>query len=40
MHGAAVVESIGMGGKSIGSEVAAAVTHNSDSQWYFVEAPG
>ena len=41
MHGAAVVESlIAMGGQSIGSEVAAAVTHNSDSQWYLVEAPG
>ena len=29
---AAAVESIAMDGKSIGSEVAAAVTHNSESQ--------
>ena len=29
---AAAVESIAMDGQSIGSEVAAAVTHNSDSQ--------
>ena len=32
IHGAAAVESIAMGGQSIGSKVAAAVTHNSDSQ--------
>ena len=32
LHGAAAVESIAMDGQSIGSEVAAAVTHNSDSQ--------
>ena len=32
LHGAAAVESIAMDGLSIGSEVAAAVTHNSDSQ--------
>ena len=31
-HGAAAVESIAMDGKSIGSKVAAAFTHNSDSQ--------
>ena len=30
--GAAAVESIAMDGQSIGSKVAAAVTHNSDSQ--------
>ena len=33
IHGAAAVaESIAMDGQSIGSKVAAAVTHNSDSQ--------
>ena len=32
LHGAAAVGSIAMDGQSIGSEVAAAVTHNSDSQ--------
>ena len=32
LHGAAAVRSIAMDGQSIGSEVAAAVTHNSDSQ--------
>ena len=32
VHGAAAVESIAMDGQSIGSKVAAAVTHNSDSQ--------
>ena len=32
MYGAAAVESIAMDGQSIGSKVAAAVTHNSDSQ--------
>ena len=32
IHGAAAVESIAMDGRSIGSKVAAAVTHNSDSQ--------
>ena len=32
LHGAVAVESIAMDGQSIGSEVAAAVTHNSDSQ--------
>ena len=31
-YGAAAVESIAMDGQSIGSKVAAAVTHNSDSQ--------
>ena len=30
--GAAAVESIATDGQSIGNEVAAAVTHNSDSQ--------
>ena len=30
LHGAAAVESIAMDGQSIGSEVATAVTHNSD----------
>ena len=30
--GAAAVESIAMDGQTIGSKVAAAVTHNSDSQ--------
>ena len=30
IHGAAAVESIAMDGQSIASEVAAAVTHNSD----------
>ena len=32
IHGAAAVESIAMDGQSIRSKVAAAVTHNSDSQ--------
>ena len=32
LHGAAAVESIAMDGQSIGSEAAAAVTHNSVSQ--------
>ena len=32
IHGAAVVVSITMDRQSIGSKVAAAVTHNSDSQ--------
>ena len=32
IHGAAAVESIAMDGQSIGSKVAAAVTHKSDSQ--------
>ena len=32
LHGAAAVESIVMDGQSIRSEVAAVVTHNSDSQ--------
>ena len=32
IHGAAAVESIAMDGQSIGSKVAAAVIHNSDSQ--------
>ena len=32
IHGAAAVESIAMDQQSIGSKVAAAVTHNSDSQ--------
>ena len=32
IHGAATVESIAMDGQSIGSKVAAEVTHNSDSQ--------
>ena len=32
IHGAAVIESIAMDERSIGSKVAAAVTHNSDSQ--------
>ena len=32
IHGAAAVESIAMDGQSIGSQVAAVVTHNSDSQ--------
>ena len=32
IHGAAAVQSIAMDGQSIGSKVAAAVTHNSDSQ--------
>ena len=32
IYGAAAVESIAMDGQSIGSKVAAAVTHNSDSQ--------
>ena len=32
IHGAAAVESIAMDGQSVGSKVAAAVTHNSDSQ--------
>ena len=32
IHVAAAVESIAMDGKSIGSKVAAEVTHNSDSQ--------
>ena len=32
IHGAAAVESIAIDGQSIGSKVAAAVTHNSDSQ--------
>ena len=32
IHGAAAFESIAMDGQSIGSKVAAAVTHNSDSQ--------
>ena len=31
IHGAAAVESIAMDGQSIASEVAAAVTHNSDT---------
>ena len=31
LYGAAAVESIVMDGQSIGSEVAAVVTHNSDS---------
>ena len=33
LHGAAAVESIAMDGQSIGSKAAAAVTHNSNSQW-------
>ena len=33
IHGAAAVESIAMDGQSIGSKVAAAVTHYSDSQY-------
>ena len=37
--GAVAVESFTTDGQSIGSEVAAAVTHNSD-YIYFVEAPG
>ena len=36
IHGAAAVESIAMDGQSIGSKVAAAVTHNR----YLVEATG
>ena len=32
VHGAAAVKSIAMDGQSIGSKVAAVVTHNSDSQ--------
>ena len=32
IHRAVAVESIAMDGQSIGSKVAAAVTHNSDSQ--------
>ena len=32
IDGAAAVESIAMDGQSIGSKVAAAVTHNSESQ--------
>ena len=32
LHGAAAVGSIATDGQSIGTEVAAAVTHNSDSQ--------
>ena len=38
-HSAAAVESIAMDGQSIGSKVAAVVTHNSDYR-YLVEAPG